>query len=252
MKTCYFTATGNSLYVSKRIGGELLSIPQLMRQDKIVITDEAVGIVCPVYCGEMPKMVRKFIEKAVIRTNYFFFVYTYGASRSFAEADALECMRKKGIRLNYVNSVLMVDNFLPGFEMQRQIETASEKNIEEQITEIRKDIAGRKQQFRASGLFGKIGTSVVHNTAARAVLNPKAAQKYIVNDKCVQCGICAMVCPAGNITVTDTVQFSDHCEVCYACVHSCPQNAIHLRSERSAQRFRNEHVTLKELTDSNQ
>lgn len=252
MKTCYFTATGNSLYVAKRIGGELLSIPQLMRQEKIVIADEAVGIVCPVYCGEMPKMVRKFIEKAVIRTNYFFFVYTYGASKSFAEVNALECMRKKGIRLNYVNSVLMVDNFLPGFESQHQIDTASEKNIEEQITEISKDIAERKQQFRSSGLFKKIGTSVLHNTMARAVLNPKAAQKYIVNEKCVQCGICAMVCPANNITVTDTVQFSDHCEVCYACVHSCPQNAIHLKSERSAVRFRNEHVTLKELTDSNQ
>ena len=31
MKTCYFTATGNCLYVARMIGGELLSIPQLMK-----------------------------------------------------------------------------------------------------------------------------------------------------------------------------------------------------------------------------
>ena len=48
MTICYFTASGNSLYVARRIGGNLLSIPKLMRQDKIEIEDDAVGIVCPV------------------------------------------------------------------------------------------------------------------------------------------------------------------------------------------------------------
>mgnify|MGYP006935980735 CR=1 FL=1 len=49
MKVCYFTATGNCLYVAKRIGSEALSIPQLMKQDRIELTDDAVGILCPVY-----------------------------------------------------------------------------------------------------------------------------------------------------------------------------------------------------------
>lgn len=52
MKICYFTATGNCLYVAKRIGREPLSIPQLMRQENIEITDDAVGVVCPVYAGD--------------------------------------------------------------------------------------------------------------------------------------------------------------------------------------------------------
>ena len=55
MKTCYFTATGNSLYVARRIGGEALSIPKLMREDKIEIEDDVVGIVCPIYGGQMPR-----------------------------------------------------------------------------------------------------------------------------------------------------------------------------------------------------
>ena len=45
MKVCYFTATGNCLYVAKRLGGELLSIPRLMRKGKIGIEDDAVGMV---------------------------------------------------------------------------------------------------------------------------------------------------------------------------------------------------------------
>jgi ferredoxin len=67
----------------------------------------------------------------------------------------------------------------------------------------------------------------------------------------VRCGICARICPADNITVTDTVTFSNRCEVCYACVHNCPQNAIHLKNERSAVRFRNEHISLQELPAAN-
>ncbi|MBQ7992813.1 MAG: EFR1 family ferrodoxin [Solobacterium sp.] len=251
MKTCYFTATGNSLYTARRIGGELLSIPQLMKQDRIVISDEAVGIVCPVYGGEMPRMVRQFIEKAVFKTNYFFFVYTYGASQSFAKLNAIDLISSKGIRLSYVNAVLMVDNFLPGFESQHQIDTAPDKNIEEQLESIARDIAERKQQTVTSNLLNRTGKRLVHATMAKIVMNPKAAQKYIVNENCVRCGICAKVCPANNITVTDAVHFSDHCEVCYACVHNCPKNAIHLKSERSAVRFRNEHVSLKEIIDSN-
>lgn len=72
MKICYFKATGNCLYVAKRIGGQLLSIPQLMRQEKIELADDAVGVVCPVYAGEMPMMVREFLSKAKIRTDYFY------------------------------------------------------------------------------------------------------------------------------------------------------------------------------------
>ena len=72
MTICYFTATGNCLYVAKRLGGTLFSIPQLMRQEDIEIVDDAVGVVSPVYAVEMPMMVKAFMEKAKITTDYFF------------------------------------------------------------------------------------------------------------------------------------------------------------------------------------
>ncbi len=49
MKTLYFTGTGNCLHVARQIGGELLSIPKLMKEEVIEIEDDAVGIVCPIY-----------------------------------------------------------------------------------------------------------------------------------------------------------------------------------------------------------
>ena len=145
MTICYFTATGNCLYVAKRIGGNLLSIPHLMKTGELDLEDDAVGIVCPVYAAEMPGMVRHFLEKAHIRTDYFFFVYTYGMGYGEAFAHAELAAKDAGVKLSYVNAVQMVDNYLPGFEMGRQMETLPQKNVEGQIDTVCREIAERKQ-----------------------------------------------------------------------------------------------------------
>lgn len=133
MKIFYFTGTGNSLYVAQQLGGELLSIPQVMKDDRIEIQDEAVGIVCPIYSGDMPKMVHHFLERAKIETDYFFMVYTYGMDATVATPHASEAAEKAGIRLDYVAQIKMVDNYLPGFSMEEQKKTAPEKKIQERF-----------------------------------------------------------------------------------------------------------------------
>lgn len=74
----YYTATGNCLYVAKNIESETLSIPQELKKDELNYKDEKIGIVAPVYAGELPKTVRKFIEKAHFETDYFYMLLTYG------------------------------------------------------------------------------------------------------------------------------------------------------------------------------
>ena len=93
--------------------------------------------------------------------------------------------------------------------------------------------------------------TAIHTAMGKTILRKDAAQGYIVNDACILCGTCAKVCPANNITVTDKVSFSNCCEVCYSCLHNCPKNAIHLKNEKSAVRFRNEHVTLGDIIAAN-
>jgi ferredoxin len=51
--------------------------------------------------------------------------------------------------------------------------------------------------------------------------------------------------------VTDKVEFGDRCEWCLGCVHLCPKNAIHLKSERSAIRWRNPDVSLHDIIEAN-
>ncbi|MBU5462244.1 EFR1 family ferrodoxin [Lachnoclostridium sp. MSJ-17] len=252
MTICYFSATGNCLYVAKRIGGTLLSIPQLMKQNDIEITDDAVGIVAPVYAVEMPMMVKDFLSKAKIKTDYFFFVYTYGMGYAAAFAHVEQVCREKGLKLSYINAIQMVDNYLPGFEMQNQIDTLPKKNVEGQIKKLLSDIASRVETPVKITAADKAQMAMYQKMLAKLILCKDTAQGYIVTDNCTRCGICAKVCPADNITVTDKVRFANRCEVCYACLHNCPQNAIHMKNEKSEVRFRNENISLKDIIEANE
>ncbi|MBQ6336605.1 MAG: EFR1 family ferrodoxin [Ruminococcus sp.] len=252
MTICYFSATGNCLYVAKSIGGTLLSIPQLMKQNDIEITDDAVGIVAPVYAVEMPMMVKDFLSKAKIKTDYFFFVYTYGMGYAAAFAHVEQVCREKGLKLSYINAIQMVDNYLPGFEMQNQIDTLPKKNVEGQLEKLLSDITNRNETPVKISTADKAQMTMYQKMLAKRILRKDTAQGYIVNDNCILCGICAKVCPADNITVTDKVRFANRCEVCYACLHNCPQNAIHMKNEKSAVRFRNENISLKEIIEANE
>ncbi|MDR2588945.1 MAG: hypothetical protein LBC67_05905, partial [Spirochaetales bacterium] len=52
MTIFYFTATGNSLYAAKTLGGKLYSIPQLLKEGQFEFADDSIGFVFPVYRSE--------------------------------------------------------------------------------------------------------------------------------------------------------------------------------------------------------
>ena len=65
----YFSATGNSLYVSRQIAGEegtLLSISQEIHNENPVYEAEEIGFVCPVYCFIPPAIVQDFIARSTL------------------------------------------------------------------------------------------------------------------------------------------------------------------------------------------
>ena len=183
----------------------------------------------------------------------FFFVYTYGMGYAEAFSHAKIAADDARIELKYVNAIQMVDNYLPIFDMQEQMDTLSEKDVEGQIAQLCKDIAERKTMAIEVTNENRAIIAKYKKELAEPILRKDTALGYIVNDKCVRCGICTKVCSANNITVTEAgLKFSDRCEVCYACLHNCPQNAIHLKKEANNVRFRNEHITLADIVKANE
>lgn len=250
MKIFYYTATGNSLAIAKEIGGELISIPQIMNNDNLNFEDDAIGVIFPIYGLEAPKKVQDFLNKASLKADYIFAIGTYGNAACATLHRLQNIAIKNGYHFDYLNEILMVDNFLPLFKIEKQIEKIPKKKITEKLNIIKSDIKNRnKREAKAS--IGNRMLSASISSVERFRANGKEAQKYIVDNNCVKCGICAQVCPAGNITVEDKVIFSDRCEQCEACVHMCPKTAIHIKNEKSTMRWRHPEVSLKEIIDSN-
>ena len=78
----YFSATGNSLYIARQLGGDeatLLSISQEIHNEHPDYEAEEIGFVCPVYCFIPPAIVQDFIARSSFKADYFFTVGTYGA-----------------------------------------------------------------------------------------------------------------------------------------------------------------------------
>ena len=85
-------------------------------------------------------------------------------------------------------------------------------------------------------------------------MSSSAVRLFSVSDDCIGCGLGSRICPVSNVTQTDKDKpvFGERCESCFACVHNCPKKAIHLKNEKSGERFRNTDVSVKEIVESNQ
>lgn len=121
MKIFYYTGTGNSLAVAKQIGGELISIPKIMNSSNLNFEADVIGIVFPIYSLEAPKKVQEFLKKAKLKAEYLFAIGTYGNMPSAAMYRLQNLARENGFSFDYLNHILMVDNFLPVFSIEEPI-----------------------------------------------------------------------------------------------------------------------------------
>ena len=250
MKIFYFTATGNSLYVAKRIGGELCSIPQMVSTGQSEFEDDAIGFVFPCYGFGIPRMVTNFVQESKFKAHYFFAVMTYGNMAASGLKAVENAGFKAGIRFDYTSELLMVDNYLPIFSMESQLKNEHSKNIEENLTRIANEVQKRQQKTIRKGLASDAVSKATHKFTA--CFHYDGGDKgFIVHDTCNKCKVCEKVCPQNNIKVGEKPEFLHACEGCFACIHHCPQNAIHLKWERSNARFINRNVTLKEIIAAN-
>ena len=248
MKILYFTSTGNNLYISKRLGGELISIPQLMKSNDFNISDDVVGIVFPVFYATSPKMIREFLKEVNITTDYLFLICSYGSD---GDQNALKIMaktlKKKGINVNYTNSVLMVDNYLPIFDMVQEKNIKDDSEIDAQIDLIKNDIESRKEYRLSKKSF----TDIPH---IEKVLGKIMTKRYhiIVGEGCINCGICVKVCPRANIILTEEKPvLADNCEFCLGCAHHCKNKVFTINNEPNDERYINPHIKLSEIIKSN-
>ena len=78
---------------------------------------------------------------------------------------------------------------------------------------------------------------------------------YQITEDCIGCGICTRVCPAGCIHLEKqkAVHTLENCQICMACIHHCPKNAVRLTipEKNPEARYHNEHIRLTEIVQAN-
>jgi len=249
MKILYFTGTGNCLYVAKRIGGELYSISKLLKEKIKVVEDDKIGIIFPCYCLCAPKIIEKFIRQISIKSNYIFVIMTYGNFSGAGVNYFVKLAKKFKIDIDYSNELLMIDNYLPMFDIGQQIADEKNKKIEENLEKIITDISLSKRCLLKSGIGRTLATfiaSMLYN-----IILGKRQKNFIIEDTCIQCKTCEMVSPVDNIKVGTKPVYGDNCEFCLACINLCPTNSIKLKNEKSSLRFRNQNVSVNDIIAAN-
>lgn len=253
----YFTATGNSLFVARQLSDSPISIPQVLKKQEMVYEADEIGIVCPDYAGAIPKIVQEFVAKATLKAPYIFTIITYGNSPVNVAEWWDEYCKGKSVVNNYVQPILMVDNYLPVFDMNEQIKI--DKHVDESLAKILEDIGERKNLIAAAemGMFNK---DILKRMQDQHFSMTAERLLELRKDRCIECMTCQKVCPHKNFSLSDGgLQFAGDCEYCLACVHNCPQKALTLKSqwpgapgERNPEaRYRHPDISLGDIIRSN-
>lgn len=253
----FFTATGNSLFVAKLLSDDVRSIPQELKRGDLNYEADEIGFVFPDYAASAPLIVREFVSKANFRAPYIFSVITYG---NFA-ANVCDWWNKftneHDLHQQYIKSVLMVDNYLPVFDMNEQLKI--DKHTDENLATIIDELTAHKEYIE-KGDMGWFSEDSLERL--RASHFPMTAERLITinQDKYISCGVCTEICPRGNFRFTGNgIRTVGSCEHCLACVHNCPQKALTLKSrmdgrpgERNPKaRYRHPNVSINDIIRAN-
>lgn len=265
MKTTiyYFSATGNSLSITRSIAAELgetklISIPKVMGESHIEATTPGLGLIFPVYAWGPPRIVADFAQKLRPHTGqYVFAVATCGGTPGGTLLLLEKLLQQNGMNLNAGFAVNeggydLLPDALPVHIVRRlgrgKPSFLSGKSGKERMSEIVTVIRNRQQHKPEtnSGITNFFG-NLFHDPAISSF---KTSDKnFWVEETCNLCRTCERVCPRGNLTIENEKHvWHQNCEACLACLQWCPKQAIQYKQDTvNKQRGHHPEVKIKDL-----
>ncbi|MDR0530594.1 MAG: EFR1 family ferrodoxin [Oscillospiraceae bacterium] len=230
----WFSGTGNSFYAAKKIAERLedCDLLPISKLAQLPPDCERVGFVFPHYALGVPNLVREKLEDIDLSGNqsaYFFAVETCGAFPGSCLGQVNTLLKKQGAVLSYGTVIRMFANNVVNYDMKgdpAEKAAAAEPAIQAAAVAIQ-----QKQAIKIPH------TQLLYQLPYRAITAtyPKKGLQFHADENCTGCGMCAKLCPAGNITMQNgRPMFGASCEQCVACIQWCPRRAIQFGNKTQA------------------
>ena len=270
----YFSGTGNSKWAAKTLaletGDTLVSIPEVINSDCsfTLEKDEHVGFIFPIHGWRVPNIVKEFLTKLTIKTlgedtshvkHYCFCLVTAGDSIGKAMErfqQQLKSVTVNGaLSLKAVCSLIMPESYvgLPGMDVDTKEKELEKKEFaSKQLKEFSKILKQRPHKD-SNQIWG--WNQLIRGPIPSFFSGPVGGffERFLITDKpfhvdsrrCVKCGICANVCPVGDIKgglgYEPEWLHNGKCLTCFSCYHHCPHHAIEFgkRTQKKGQYFYN-------------
>ena len=232
----YFSATGNTKYVSEELAKELgdtaLNLLERIREkDYSPIHSELPFVICsPVIVCEMPRFLNAYLRKVVLTgSRDVYFVFTSGGYAGISSVQGKLLARRKKMRYlgraelqmprNYIASNAFPE--LEQAEIERRIRDAA-KRLSAVAAVIR---AGETLADRHVWLFEILVTLPFNPIWSRF---KQGTRDFHATEQCVSCGKCERCCPMNVIQMKEgrPVWTATCCAHCMNCIQNCPVCAI--------------------------
>ena len=230
----------------------------------ILKKNERLGFVFPVHGWRVPKLVREFIGRMKVQREepdaagsqtlsdisgssasagsrpFTYCVCTAGDSigltienlnQTISQNPSLQALGITEVKSSY--SLIMPESYvgLPFMDVDpKEKEIWKKSKSAQKLAVICEEIFDRKEGVNrlVKGPIPWFFTKVVGGFFENVLITDK--RFHVEKDKCVKCGICANVCPVGDIKgghgeYPEWLHHKD-CLTCFTCYHHCPHHAI--------------------------
>lgn len=237
---CYFSGTGNSYSIAKKIES-ILSTNTVASKLYALVNTNAIEIVnCdflylvfPVYSLTLPAIVLQFIRSIpkAKKLAKIILIVTEGAKDE--EGWSLDKSRKiferKGYSVLHSNAIPMPTNWTTVQETPSENEIFAIINeSENHLQKIMESIL-RNERYHKSIIIPKYGNLLSFFMKVFFPIFGKTILGILfhTNSRCTNCKKCIRMCPVNAIVnYKNKPKWTIKCEQCMRCVSICPQNAI--------------------------
>ena len=250
----YFSGTGNSMAISRqlaeRLGEQVMPLNLAVKRD--LSQEMRIGLVFPCYWFNAPRAVTELLPRLQLpKDAYVFIVIPCGAQAGNAIWTVRRMLAAIGVEVAYSHKIRVPDNSAVGFGRNPNDQAWKFDRYAGRLERITADIAAgvRRCHYAWWGVAGALCAIPAVQRRTLPMLTPA-----VNADRCIACGICAKVCPQGNIAIRDgKACCGDDCTQCLACVHFCPQQAVEINSKPTpkAHQYHHPRVTVNDILGNN-